>query len=139
MGLIKINRNPSRRQLRQFAGCGLPLLCGAIGALLYWKAGFATPALAVWAGGAVLSLAGLVVPRLMKPLFLGLMYVAFPFGWLAATIVLVLLYYLVFTPFGLCLRLLKGDPLARRADKTAKTYWQARQPPGSVEQYFREY
>lgn len=38
--------------------------------------------------------------------------------------VLTLVYYLIVTPLGLVLRLLR-DPLARRLDRRAGTYWVA--------------
>jgi hypothetical protein len=40
------------------------------------------------------------------------------------------LYYLVFTPFGLLARLLRKDPLRLRADPQAASYWMERHPPG---------
>ena len=139
MGAIETSRNPGPRQLRQFAGLGLPLFCGVLGAVLYWKVSAPAAAIAVWAGGIVLSLAGLIVPCVVKPLFVGVVYATFPLGWLLTHVAMALLYYLVFTPVGLWLRLMKGDPMARRFDKTAKTYWKARKQPASIEQYFKEY
>lgn len=43
---------------------------------------------------------------------------------------LALLFYLVITPFGLARRLFVRDPLRRRIDKSSKSYWVERQPPG---------
>jgi len=45
-------------------------------------------------------------------------------------ITLALLFYLVITPFGLARRIFVRDPLRRRIDKSAKSYWVERQPPG---------
>ena len=44
---------------------------------------------------------------------------------------LALLFYLVITPFGLARRVFVRDPLRRRIDKSCKSYWVERQPPGS--------
>ena len=45
-------------------------------------------------------------------------------------VVMAALFYLVFTPFGLLLRLLGKSPLRLRADPQAASYWMERQPPG---------
>ena len=49
------------------------------------------------------------------------------------------IYYLVFTPVGLLLRLVKGDPLERRLDRSASTHWAKRPPTGDVRRYFRQF
>jgi Saxitoxin biosynthesis operon protein SxtJ len=45
-------------------------------------------------------------------------------------VVLGLLFYTVFTPFGLVMRLLGRDGLRLKYDSEASTYWISRQPPG---------
>ena len=45
-------------------------------------------------------------------------------------IVMGLLFFLVLTPFGVGMRLLGKDPLRRRFDRTAGSYWIPRTPPG---------
>ena len=45
-------------------------------------------------------------------------------------IVLGAMYYGVITPFGLVMRLFRYDPMKRRFDRSARTYWIDRTPPG---------
>lgn len=56
------------------------------------------------------------------------------FGLLLAKIVspiaLGILFYLVFTPIGLLMRLAGKDPMRLKADPNAKSYWIDREPPG---------
>jgi hypothetical protein len=79
--------------------------------------------------GAVL-LVSLWQPRLLHPAaWLG-RKVADLLGRVIGMVSLALLFYLVITPFGLARRLFLRDPLRRRIDKGAKTYWVERQPPG---------
>jgi hypothetical protein len=40
------------------------------------------------------------------------------------------IYFLVFTPFGLAMRLAGRDALRRKLDRQAKSYWINRDPPG---------
>ena len=45
-------------------------------------------------------------------------------GQVNTQVILTLLYYLVFTPYGLVMRLFGGDPLQRKL-KSAETYWES--------------
>ena len=45
-------------------------------------------------------------------------------------IVLGVLFYVVFTPFGLAMRLFRPDPLRLKFDAQAPSYWLPRRPPG---------
>lgn len=47
-------------------------------------------------------------------------------GWLYTYGILILIYFLVLTPLGLILRLLKKDGLLRTIDPQAQSYWTKR-------------
>ena len=80
-------------------------------------------------GGSVFFiLTGLWVYRILKPIYVGWMTFAFALGWVNTRIILGLVFYLVFAPAGLILRLLGKDPLGLRADRQAGTYWVKRKP-----------
>jgi len=139
MGLIEINRNPSPRELRQFAGIWWPLFCALVGGLVWHKLGEQNIAIGIWSAGGVLAVLGLAVPAAIKPVFVGLLYVTFPIGWLVSHLLLALTFYLVITPIGLLMRLLGRDPMTRRLDRQAKSYWTPREKPPNVERYFKQY
>ena len=69
----------------------------------------------VSAGSLVVScvflVAGLVYPLLLKPAYIVWMRFAFILGWINTRVILVILFYLVFTPVGLLMRLFKIDLL----------------------------
>jgi hypothetical protein len=65
--------------------------------------------------------------------------VARPFALLLALLVLSATYFLVVTPVGLALRLARRDPLGRRLDRRARTYWRWRPPAPSLRGYFRQF
>jgi hypothetical protein len=48
-------------------------------------------------------------------------------------------YYLLLTPVGLVFRLIGRDPLRRRFDRNATTYWIARRPPETSDRYFHQF
>ncbi len=80
-------------------------------------------------GVAFLFLA-LAFPAALRPLNI----VWFRFGMLLHKVVnplvMGLLFFLTITPFAVIMRLLGKDPLKRRFDHDADSYWIKRQPPG---------
>ena len=137
--MLEINKNPSTRELRQFAGIWFPLFCAMIGLVLYKRLHWQTAGYVVWGMGAVMALAGLAAPAIIKPVFIGMMYASFPIGWVMTHVLLGVMYYGVLTPIGLMMRLAGRDTMTRRLDPEAKSYWIEREPVTSKERYFRQY
>jgi hypothetical protein len=139
MALVKVNKDPSIRELRQFAGIWLPLFCLLVGWIIQRQAGTWTPAFYLWGVCAAVSVAGLWLPQLIKPLFVGLMYTVFPLGFVLSYVILAVIYYLLITPVGLIMRLVGYDPLNRKLDPAADTYWIEREAQPESSRYFRQF
>lgn len=137
MGVIEINKNPSRRDLMVF---GLLLLAftAIVGALFYWRSHAPGVARVVWIAGAAITALFFAVPPLRKPIFFGWSYVTFPIGFVLSHVILGLVYFVVFTFVGLVLRLFGHDPMQRKLDPAARSYWSPHDPGTSVERYFRQ-
>lgn len=138
MAVIEINRNPTARELRAF-GVGLLAFVCVAGGVAYWRTGHAQAPAYVWGVGAVLVSAYFLVPRLRRPIYLAWTYAMFPIGWLVSHLVLAAVFYLVVTPIGVVMRLLGRDPLQRRFDPSANTYWVPHDPGEDVTRYFRQF
>jgi Na+/proline symporter len=138
MAMVKINRNPSGRDLLVF-GLGLPVFFGLLGALKWWRSGELQGAYVAWVAGAVVSLVFLAVRPARRYIYLGWMYVTFPIAWTVSHVLLGLVYFVVATPVALLMRLLGRDSMNRRFDRSAKTYWIARQPERDKLRYFRQF
>ena len=138
MALVKVNREPSTRELRQFAGIWLPLFCLVIGWIIQTLTETWTPAFYLWGVCAVVSVAGLVEPRIIKPVFVGLMYAVFPIGFVLSYVILAIVYYLVLTPVGLIMRVVGYDPMDRKLEPDADTYWIKRDAAPDASRYFRQ-
>jgi hypothetical protein len=65
---------------------------------------------------------------ILKPIYVGWMTFAFALGWVNTRLILGIVFYLIFTPAGLVMRLLGKDPLVLRFDRQATTYWVRRKP-----------
>jgi hypothetical protein len=101
----------------------------AVVALLPLRAGH--PA-RVWALGAAACLLALALarPSLLHVPNLLWRRLGLLLGKVVNPIVLSLMFFLVFTPAGLCLRLAGKDPLRLKKPKDRKSYWIPRDPPG---------
>ncbi len=137
MSLIRLNRHPPPRQLLVFAVAWL-IFVGVLG-LVQWRHDRPPVALVCWSLAVMVPLAGLVWREGLRRLYVGLAYATFPIGFVVSTLMLVLLYYLVVTPIGLVLRLCRYDPLERKFDRQAGTYWQPRPARRDPVSYFRQH
>jgi hypothetical protein len=143
MSLIEFKRDPSPRELRQFALLWLPGICLAVAVWTAFRAQGPWTAGLVLAALASLAL-GLWRPRWFRPLYVAWMALAFPFGWLMSHALMAAIYLLLITPIGLILRVARRDPLARQFDREAQSYWMPTPPPSrdpndSRARYFRQY
>ncbi len=71
----------------------------------------------------VILLFGLLIPIVIKPLFIAFSYLGFVLGWVMTRVILSLLFYLVFTPIGLVLKLTGKRLLDTSISETQETYW----------------
>jgi len=136
--VITIPTNPSDRDLRWFGGLGMLFALGIAGWLLieHDARGWAIDVAAV---GLVAGLLAFIRPQLLKWVYIGWMWAVFPIGWLIAHILLAVVYYGVLTPVGLLLRLAGHDPLQRRPDWQATSYWRPRTRQRKPSDYFRQF
>lgn len=139
MALFEINRDPTPKQVRQLCGISLPLLALAIGGVLWWKFATLTP-MAILCGVLMpLGALGYLFPKFGRGLWITLQTIEYPIGWVVSHLILVVIYYGVFTPIGLLLRLSGHDPMHRRWNPGAKSYWEAYNPNRGARRYFRQY
>ena len=126
-----------RKELHEF---GL-----TIGAILVILGG-----VAVWRGkgvypyflgcGLVLIIAGIALPQILKwpqKIWMGFAVIL---GFFMSRLVLSILFYAVITPIGMIMRLFGKDILDQRIDKTATSYWKARDDARKTkESYLNQY
>ena len=109
--MIAIQWNPSTKQLRQFAGIWFPAFCALVGWSIGHKTGHWSGVEIGWVLAGLLSVGGLILPALIRPIFVGLILLTFPIGWVVSHLLLGLIFYGVVTPIGLILRISGHDPL----------------------------
>jgi hypothetical protein len=136
--MIRIERNPNRRQLTVFGLLWL-VFFGFLGGMSWWKNGVYMPAVAFWGIGVAVPAIGLVWPVVLRVVFVGMSFVTFPIGVGVSYCILALVYYVVLTPIGLIRRFTANDPMERRFDRGAKTYWTPRETERGTERYFKQF
>ena len=136
--MIAVNLNPDRRTLRIFAGVWLAFFALA-GGWIWWRHGSAAWGIGVWAAALPPGLLGLFVAPVMRVLYVGMSLLTYPIGWLLSRVVLAAVFYLTVTPIGLAMRLLGRDPLHRRFDPGARTYWVPRAERDDPRRCFRQF
>lgn len=110
-----------KQGLRNFGYVTGAILIGLFGLLLPWLREHAFPWWP-WAVAGVLAVWATLAPMSLQPVYKVWMTIGAVLGWINTRIILGLVYYVIFTPIGFCLRRLSRDPMARRLDRAAKTY-----------------
>lgn len=83
-----------------------------------------------WIPAGILSTLAIIYPASLRPFYKVWMKFAGILGWINTRIILGLVFFLIFVPFGIIMRLF-NDPLRRSMDKSATTYRIPSLPPKS--------
>jgi hypothetical protein len=128
---------PDRKKQGERFGLGVGLALAVMAAVALYRGLEARTEVLALISAALLGLA-LVLPDLL-----------YPPAWLVETafklttkallfVLLILTFYLVFTPLGILLRIIAPDPMKRKWEPDAATYWSERKPrdPTHAEKQF---
>ncbi|MCX7418953.1 MAG: SxtJ family membrane protein [Planctomycetia bacterium] len=137
--MLPINWKPSARELRWFAGL-LILFFGFIAGLWRYRSGQTTGPVVMASVASAIGLVGLTIPMAIRGVYVVWMIAVWPIGWVVSHVLLATIFFGVMTPIGLILRALGRDPMRKKLDRTAKTYWITRPAEESdPQQYFRQF
>ena len=138
MALISIRRDPTRKDIIVF-GILLTVFVAILGGFLWLQTESLPAAIWVWLLGGTICAGYAIIPAIRRPIFIFWSLVTFPIGLIITTILLAVIYYGLLTPLGLAARLVRGDPLQRRHQPAADSYWTERPESDSVDRYFRQF
>lgn len=139
--MLKLDLNPPQSQLRQFgiiALFGFPIVGAVLSNLIFgdWQHTLFWVLLAV---GVITLVLSRVNASLIKPIYVGLMVIALPIGLVISFVLMGLIYYGMVTPLGLVFRLFGRDPLNKKPDPAAKSYWHVRSAQPTPASYLKQY
>ena len=114
--------NTSNKDIRSF-GITFGIIFFIISAALFYYDKSSYQLLAYIGGG--FFVLGLIIPILLKPIYILWMTFAVMLGWVMTRVILSLVFYLIMTPIGLLTRLLGEDFLALK-NSNPESYWNYR-------------
>lgn len=115
------------RSAKRKFGIVLAVITGCVALVSMWR-GRESLVIPLFGLCAVFLLASLLFPVLLTPLYSGMMRLSRYMGWLNTRILLILIYYLVFTPVAIVFRIIGKDPLSRKFEREKATYWTRKEP-----------
>lgn len=118
-------------------GLVMAAACGVFG-LAPLRHGDAPRAPLLVAAGVFLAVA-LTAPRMLRPLNLAWTRLGMVLQRVTTPLLLAIVFFAVITPMAVVMRMRGRDPLRRRADPAARTYWIDRPPPASAESLRRQF
>jgi hypothetical protein len=144
MAIVELNTNPTTRELRRFGMLALPIVGLAASGWLFARTHAPAGAAAAIALAVVGWIVGWLQPRLLRPVFVGCMIASYPFAWVLSHVLLAAIFFLIIVPVGVVMRLAGRDPLARKFDRSAASYWKPRDAgsnprPDDPARYFRQF
>lgn len=118
------NIKMDKRQLRKF-GSLMAIVLEVMGVYLYWQ----HDGYIAWVLGPIILffLLGVIWPSCLSGIYKTWMSISIILGFFISRIILGALFYLLITPIGLIVRIIKGDPLNQRIDRNVDSYWLKRQ------------
>lgn len=122
------NKNLSETKLKKFgitmgwAFCVISLL------ILIRHRHSPTPTIVV---AAAFFITGFIRPVLLKPVYAIWMKLAVLLGWINTRLILTVVFYAIFTPIALILKLFRNDLLDIKIEKSRQTYWRKKEDIGT--------
>ncbi len=97
------------------------IVVGLFGLLIPWIFSFNFPTWP-WILAGILAAWALLAPASLQPVYVGWMKFGHVMNWINTHLILGLLFYGMFLPFGLVMRLFGKDPMQRSLDKSITSY-----------------
>jgi hypothetical protein len=129
---------PTDRMLRQFGGLWIVFFL-AIAARQEFHHHRHTLAVVLAILAVTVGPLGMLWPKIIKPVFVGWMALAYPIGWVVSRIVLGIIFYGLFTPVAWVFRVIGRDALSLKPRRSAATYWCEKPVAAEQTQYLRQF
>ena len=117
------NEPHTKSDLRKI-GITIGVILLIIAGFLFWKEKESSQILLTF--GVTLCILGIVIPFILKPIYWVWMIFATILGWIMTRVILSLLFYIIFTPIGLILRIFGKQFLEFNWDHSKQSYWNLR-------------
>lgn len=113
-----------KKTLRKF-GTTMGIILLALSAIILLKHKHSISS--VFTASLVFFLLSFMAPTLLKPVYIFWMKLAMVLSWFNTRLILCIIFYLIFAPIGLAIRLFGVDLLDKNIEKNRGTYWKLKQ------------
>jgi hypothetical protein len=95
----------------------------------------------LWLGiiGASVGIILWLIPQIARPFYVVWYFVACCVGFIVGNVIFGLIFYGLFTPFGLLRRLLAPNAFSKGFDRSKTSYWQPVEKVVDVKRYYRQF
>lgn len=135
MSLNKLNREPSDRELRAF---GLVQFVVAL-MLVYATELSAILAMPLVVVTAITAVVGYYFPARLKWNFVGFSLLTYPLGWLVSHAIMFTLFFFIFFPIAVILRVFHRTPLKIEPRPQLDSYWKKSDLTTDKRSYIKQY
>ena len=135
MNWNQISSSATIKQIRQF-GILVGIVLVAVGSWQLYRQIYPIVRIVLWSIGGFLFAGGLLWPQILKPPYVLWMLLAHMLSWVNTRIILGVIFYLIFTPIALVMRIAQRDGLQKKINKNASSYWTQRTAPENIKEHF---
>jgi hypothetical protein len=128
------NIKTSNKDIRSF-GITIGIILFIISAILFYY-DKSSHQITAYIGGGFIGL-GIIIPILLKPIYILWMTFAVILGWIMTRVVLGVVFYFILTPIGLMTRLLGEDFLSLKKSDS-NSYWNTRDESAELNQDYEK-
>ncbi len=121
--MIEIKWNPEKRDLQYFGVLLMPF-SWFVAYQLDRHFGSGPLVWSVLGVGILAAVLGVAQPKLLRWVYVAWMTTIFPIGWIVSHALFAIVFYLVFTPAGLLMRMIGKDPMHRAWENDRVSYWE---------------
>lgn len=118
--MLSLHSKLTTSELRKFGFSTAGMLVLFFDVLIPWIWNLAWPIWPIYASAILITMA-LIFPAALSPVYAIWMQFAEVLGWINTRIILSLIFFLIFFPFGVIMRIF-NDPMRRSLDKTVESY-----------------
>jgi len=129
------NIKTGKKDLRSF-GITIGFILLAIAAFLFFKDKDSYQTFLYISGALIIF--GLIIPVILKPIYLAWMTFAVILGWFMTRVILSLLFFIILTPLGLILRIVGKDFLNQKEQKELNSFWNKRNSKNEKNQNYEK-
>lgn len=110
-----------KKTLREFGIVTGAIVAGLFGLLLPWLLDRSYP-LWPWYVLVIMASVGVIMPMALSPVYKVWMRFGLVMGWINTRLILGLIFYILFTPIAVLLKVLGKDPMHRKLDHEVQSY-----------------